>query len=49
MSRETHINVYAGIAVPKGALYVKELNFAIDALKEFGIIQHIFFKDVPLK
>ena len=49
MSRETHINVYAGIAVPKGSIFVRDINRVIDSLKESGIIQNLFIKDVPIK
>ena len=47
-SKEIHIMVYAGFIVPKYSLYVEHFNRAITGLTEFGIIDHFFFKKVPL-
>ena len=48
-TKEIHISVYAGLAVPKYSLYVDHLNWAITAMTEFGIIEHFFYREVPLR
>lgn len=46
---KVHAQVYAGLGVQKHALYVDHINKAITGLFEFGIIDHFYYQDVPLK
>ena len=43
------LTVYAGIVVPKNSLFVDSINRVITGIKEFGVLNHLYTKDVPIR